>query len=152
MAPPFMPAYSQTLTVEFRYPVYFTRGVFHVANRDLLEALGGERARRRPKLLAVLDDGVATALPATSSDIAAYARAHDLELVCPPLVIPGGERCKNERAVCEQLLDALHAHAMDRHAYVLAVGGGAVLDVAGYAAAITHRPVRRRVQHRANLR
>ena len=142
MAPPFMPAYSQTLTVEFRYPVYFTRGVFHVANRDLLEALGGTRAGRRPKVLAVLDDGVARALPRTSSDIVAYAQAHDLQLVCDPLVLPGGEQCKNEPDVCERLLNALQAHAMDRHAYVLAVGGGAVLDVAGYAAAITHRGVR----------
>ena len=32
--------------------------------------------------------------------------------------------------------------AIDRHSYAIAIGGGAVLDVVGYAAAIFHRGVR----------
>ena len=31
---------------------------------------------------------------------------------------------------------------VDRHAYVIAIGGGAVLDAVGYAAATVHRGVR----------
>jgi 3-dehydroquinate synthase len=136
-----MPAYSQTLTVEFRYPVYFTRGVFRTENRDLLDALSTQ-GKRSARVLAVLDRGVAEARPQTLAELEQYARVHHIELVGAPLVIPGGEQAKNERSVCESLLDVLETHALDRHAYVLAVGGGAVLDVAGYAAAITHRGVR----------
>src|SRR4029079_4140447 len=32
-----------------------------------------------------------------------------------------------------------HAQGLDRHAFVMAVGGGALLDLVGYAAATTHR-------------
>jgi 3-dehydroquinate synthase len=139
-----MPAYLQTLSVEFRYPVYFTRGLFALENRDLLEALSPEHTPRRARVLAVVDSGLARARPAIADDIARYAaaHAHAIELVAPALVIPGGEACKNDPAVLSGLLDALERHAMDRHAFVLAVGGGAVLDVACYAAAITHRGVR----------
>ena len=37
---------------------------------------------------------------------------------------------------------AIHEYGIDRHAYVLAVGGGALLDMVGYAAATAHRGVR----------
>ena len=42
----------------------------------------------------------------------------------------------------EWILAAIDERAVDRHSYVLALGGGALLDVAGYAAAVAHRGVR----------
>ena len=33
-------------------------------------------------------------------------------------------------------------HHIDRHSYLIAIGGGALLDVAGFAAATAHRGVR----------
>ena len=33
-------------------------------------------------------------------------------------------------------------HGLDRHSFILAIGGGAALDMVGYAAATTHRGVR----------
>ena len=35
-----------------------------------------------------------------------------------------------------------HRHRIDRHSYVLIVGGGGVLDAVGYAAATAHRGLR----------
>ena len=53
-----------------------------------------------------------------------------------------GEQVKND----PQHLDAAHALIRDaalcRHSYVIAIGGGALLDLAGYAAATAHRGVR----------
>jgi 3-dehydroquinate synthase len=139
-----MPPFVQSFALQVRYPVYFTRGVFHAESRDLREALGPAAAGHKHRILAVLDSGLARARPQLAADLATYVRAHGeaLELVAEPLVIAGGEAGKNDPAVTQRLLKTLHDHGMDRHACVLAVGGGALLDVAGYAAAITHRGVR----------
>jgi 3-dehydroquinate synthase len=57
-------------------------------------------------------------------------------------LVPGGEDAKTRPGLVEQLLGALAECAIDRHSYAVAIGGGAVLDVVGYAAAIFHRGVR----------
>jgi 3-dehydroquinate synthase len=76
--------------------------------------------------------------------VAEYCRAHAgaLELAAPVLVIPGGEQCKNEHGPTDRVLQAIHDASLDRHSYVAAIGGGAVLDVVGYAAAMAHRGIR----------
>jgi 3-dehydroquinate synthase len=40
------------------------------------------------------------------------------------------------------ILDAIESADLDRHSYVAVIGGGAVTDTAGYAAAIAHRGIR----------
>ena len=42
----------------------------------------------------------------------------------------------------QRILQTIHDAALDRHSYVGAIGGGAVLDVVGYAAAMAHRGIR----------
>ena len=56
--------------------------------------------------------------------------------------ILGGEEAKNDESLLYQVIDAVNAHGIDRHSYLVAIGGGAVLDMVGYAAAISHRGVR----------
>jgi 3-dehydroquinate synthase len=58
------------------------------------------------------------------------------------LVIPGGEACKNDPALFERLVEAVNQHGIDRHSYIAAIGGGAVLDLVGYAAAVSHRGIK----------
>ncbi|MCA9132786.1 MAG: 3-dehydroquinate synthase [Planctomycetales bacterium] len=66
----------------------------------------------------------------------------EVELVGAVECLPGGELVKNDPAIVEHLLDAFNRHDLDRRSYVLVVGGGAVLDAVGYAAAIAHRGIR----------
>src|SRR6202008_3283426 len=82
--------------------------------------------------------------PGVQERIAQYCRdnAGALELAAPVLVVPGGEQSKNDRGATELVLQAIHDAALDRHSYVGAIGGGAVLDVVGYAAATAHRGIR----------
>src|SRR5690606_30324700 len=84
------------------------------------------------------------AVPDVIARAAAYALHHRkvLELAGEPVVVPGGEEAKNDPRHLEHLLRRLHDERIDRHGFVIAIGGGAVLDLAGYAAAITHRGVR----------
>ncbi|WP_034388838.1 3-dehydroquinate synthase [Deinococcus sp. YIM 77859] len=134
---------EQTVPVTFRYAVHFTHGLFQAHNPVLCTALAsatGEPA----KVLCVLDGGVSQAFPDLGARVAAYFAAHAdaLHLVAPPLTVPGGERVKQEAGWVRAVQDAIHMHGIDRHSYVVVVGGGAVLDMVGFAAATAHRGVR----------
>ena len=58
-----------------------------------------------------------------------------LQLVCPPIAIEGGERTKNSYFHVSEIHSQIDRFHIDRHSYVIAVGGGALLDMAGLAAA-----------------
>lgn len=135
----------QNVRVDFHYPVHFTSGVFAPGNHLLRDLLAGRAADARPpRVLCVIDQGVVAHQPDLPEAIAAWFRATDgaLDLVAPPLIVPGGEAVKNDPAQVTAIQHAIHEYGIDRHSYVLAVGGGAVLDMAGYAAATAHRGVR----------
>src|SRR5262249_34571675 len=55
--------------------------------------------------------------------------------------VPGGELAK-DASTLELLWGELAALRVDRHCFVVAIGGGAALDVVGFAAATLHRGVR----------
>ena len=135
---------NQQLQVHFSYAVHFTSGLFDPANPLLADSLARDGGTGPRRVLCVLDAGVVAAWPQLAGAIETYAAAHAhlLQLAGPAQVVPGGETCKNQPALVQQLLDAVHHDHLDRHAYLLAVGGGAVLDLAGYVAAIAHRGVR----------
>ncbi len=65
-----------------------------------------------------------------------------MKLVHPPLFVCGSETAKNSPTLVGELHALIHRHHIDRHSYLIAVGGGALLDVAGFAAATAHRGVR----------
>jgi 3-dehydroquinate synthase len=132
---------DQEVVVNFRYPVRFTQALFDRGNptlRDVVQADG------RARMLVVIDAGVAAANPALADDVQRYCAAHAdaLELQAPPLIVPGGEAIKNSPGPVSQVRAAIDIHSVDRHSYVVAIGGGAVLDAVGYAAGTAHRGVR----------
>jgi 3-dehydroquinate synthase len=133
----------QRVGVVLEYPVVFTRGAFDLANPVVADTLARREPARRHRFVAVIDSGVAERWPALAADVAAYAHHHAdrLELAAPAWVIPGGEAAKRDE-VLAQLHQRLAALRIDRHSFVIAIGGGAMLDVAGYAAATLHRGVR----------
>ncbi|MEX2286805.1 MAG: 3-dehydroquinate synthase, partial [Planctomycetaceae bacterium] len=57
-------------------------------------------------------------------------------------VVPGGEAVKNDVHILERMLKVMHRANLDRRSYVVVIGGGAVLDSVGFAAAIAHRGIR----------
>ena len=60
----------------------------------------------------------------------------------PPKFVRGGEEAKNDWKFVESIWSDLNQHSMCRHSYVLVVGGGAALDLIGFAASTAHRGVR----------
>jgi 3-dehydroquinate synthase len=126
------------IPVTFKHRVVFTRNAFAPGNGELGEILsegGGRRA------LVLIEEAVAAAWPLLAAEIeASFA---NLEVNLRGIhILPGGEPVKaDDLSVREtwKLIDAAH---LDRHSYVLAIGGGAFLDAVGFAAATAHRGVR----------
>jgi 3-dehydroquinate synthase len=137
-----MDVIEQKFQIAVRYPVYFTADVFTPSNRILRDLVAGGDGPAR--LVVVLDCGVERAHPNLISAIATYCDAHGdaISLTAPVLIVPGGETVKNERRHVDRMLETINGAALCRHSYVVAIGGGAVLDAAGFAAATAHRGVR----------
>lgn len=134
----------QRITVEYAYEVHFTREVFSPENLALVNALAPRAPERPSRVFVVLESQVCSASPALPGDVLTYFDRHPerLCLAADPLVIDGGEAVKNDPVEIERLHGRLNEAAIDRHSYVLCVGGGALQDAVGYAAATTHRGVR----------
>lgn len=136
--------YTQTFLIPATYPVFFTDDAFNPSNPCLLQAVSHAEPDRRHRLFAIIDQGVLKARPSLPKDLTAYVKHHDrhMELMALPFAVPGGERSKNDSTLPARLQKKLYQLKVDRQSFVLIVGGGAVLDMAGYAAATTHRGVR----------
>jgi 3-dehydroquinate synthase len=131
-------------TVPFEFPLHFTRSVFERRNPLLMTIVSRLEPARRHRLLIVVDERVAASNPHLHDAMLGYAAEHaaSLELVSPPVIVPGGEAVKNDIAHALSLLKVINDTGLDRQSYVVIVGGGAVLDMASFAAAIAHRGIR----------
>jgi 3-dehydroquinate synthase len=107
-----------------------------------MQVLRGPSPSAKPKALVVLDESLHQAQPGLARRMEDYFAAADAHLVCPPLILEGGERLKNSYFHVSDIQSHIERYHIDRHAYVIAVGGGALLDVVGLAAATAHRGVR----------
>ena len=121
-----------------------TRRVFDPANPVLKEVLANAENKEQHKVFVVLDESLARARPELARNIEAYfsAFSEPLKLVCAPFVIEGGERTKNSYFHVSEIHSHIDRYHIDRHSYVVAVGGGAILDMVGLAAATAHRGCR----------
>jgi 3-dehydroquinate synthase len=139
-----METLHQQFSVPFSYPVFFTDFLFDPANPTLRDWLADQRAdEQTKKILFVLDGGLTEQHPALADQIRNYAAdLPGFAIINEFITVPGGEAAKNDPASVEQLVDAIDRHGVDRHSFVVAIGGGSVLDLVGYAAAISHRGIR----------
>ncbi len=126
------------IPVTFKHRVVFTRDAFAPQQTDLAEILregGGRRA------LVLIEAAVAAAWPGLLEEVSTFFARQELDYRGAH-ILPGGEPVKaDDSGVREtwRLIDAAH---LDRHSYLLAIGGGAFLDSVGFAAATAHRGVR----------
>jgi 3-dehydroquinate synthase len=137
-----MQTIQQIVRTEFRYAIHFTRGVFDAQNVILRNILTSESGLAR--VLFVIDDALCTPERSIREQIEQYCVRYpgEIENVADPLVVPGGETAKNGRTYVDKIRNLVNTHGICRHSFIVAVGGGAVLDMAGYAAATAHRGVR----------
>jgi 3-dehydroquinate synthase len=139
-----MQALRQEIQVSFRYNVYLTRDLFNSNNSLLADTLRDESRSAPRKVIVVADAGVVAACPQLLNSIREYFAANlsTLDLCEPTVVVPGGESVKNSFREVARLHELIHDRGLCRHSYLIAIGGGAVLDMAGFAAATAHRGIR----------
>ena len=91
-----------------------------------------------------MDEALCRAQPGLAEQVRVYFDRHGerLNLVCNPMQFEGGERTKNSYFHVSEIHSKIEMHHIDRHSYVIAVGGGALLDMAGLASSTAHRGVR----------
>ncbi|WP_224490120.1 3-dehydroquinate synthase [Robertkochia flava] len=134
---------EQDFQVRHRYQVHFTNDLFDYNNPLLQQLISASGAEQPVKVLFVIDEGVSKAHEYLTDEISAYARMYNNSItLAGKLIVPGGERVKNEREFLTTVLEEIDKQGICRHSFVIAVGGGALLDMAGFAAAVAHRGVR----------
>jgi 3-dehydroquinate synthase len=139
-----MAAIERSIQVGYQLRVLFTQNVFDPANSTLQKVLLDGSSRSTRKALVVLDASLALAQTGLATQIETYFASPNgpVKLAAPPLVIEGGEPTKNSSAHVSEIHAQIDRCHLDRHSFVIAVGGGALLDMVGLAAATAHRGVR----------
>ena len=136
---------QQSFTIRFDYKVFFTHHLFDRKN-ELLRTFfqpGSEHQSVVPKVLLIIDEGFLRFHQNLLGEVREYfASMRSVRLVDQIVYLPGGESVKNTTKHFDEIIRAVHEHGIDRHSYIMAIGGGSVLDVAGYASAVAHRGIR----------
>lgn len=134
---------QQSFSVRFDYKVFFTTHLFSPENPAFGKFIEGERKKDTPpKVFFVLDEGVVAHHPDLINHIRSYFKGFPSLQLVEEMIIPGGEQAKNDEELFHQIVAAVNTRKIDRHSYLVAIGGGSVLDLAGYAAAVSHRGIR----------
>jgi len=144
MSTPIADTVYQSFQVPFRFPVSFTTGLFDSENPTFRDTLQDRDTNKVHRFLCIVDDGVAAACPTLMEDIRSYVAVHQdhIQMARAPVVVSGGESVKNDDELREHLHQIVVDTRLDRHAYIVAIGGGALLDTVGFVAATAHRGIR----------
>ena len=138
-----LPSIKQSFKVEYEYQLYFTSGLFNIDNPLFKKLIADYKTFEPVKLLFIVDDGVKNNHPDLISQIISYCNGNSDTLKhTETIVVSGGEQAKNGDDSIEQVLKGINENKICRHSFVIAIGGGAIIDMVGYAAAIAHRGVK----------
>ncbi|OGF44215.1 MAG: hypothetical protein A2452_05405 [Candidatus Firestonebacteria bacterium RIFOXYC2_FULL_39_67] len=130
----------QKIKVEFDYNIYFTGDMFSSGGRILKEIFKDKNSR----IMVFIDSAVSLEYPEVEKKLRLWFKNNPErgEYVIPRVKIKGGEWCKNDKKLQGRVARLLRDNSLDRHSFVVIIGGGAVLDTVGYFASITHRGLR----------
>lgn len=134
------PSLTANLLISNQFPVHFTRGLLRPDNPCLAGAIRGIKGTMR--CLCLVDAGFLEHWPDFEDELRRYFDLHELPELCGFLPLPGGEIVKDGMTHVHSVLEAVSRLHLCRHSLILAAGGGAFLDAAGFAAAIAHRGLR----------
>ena len=125
-------------TIPYTHRLIFTEDVFATSNQTLIHAIGNAK-----KLIVFVDSGLANAQAELLPKIKNYFSRHPhIQQLVSPVIVPGGETAKRDPQLFQMMIEKIKAAEICRHSYVIAIGGGAVLDAVCFAASIVHRGVR----------
>ncbi|MBK1830398.1 3-dehydroquinate synthase [Verrucomicrobiaceae bacterium R5-34] len=127
------------IRISNKHRIRFTSDTFAADSRVLIDLL---ETNGHAKVLAFIDNGVAEAFPELQQQVNDYLDRMPGFVSRGTIVQTGGEFCKRDANTLQAAWDAIEKAGIDRHSYILCIGGGAYLDVIGLAAATAHRGIR----------
>jgi 3-dehydroquinate synthase len=135
---------ERTIQVSWQHRVLFTDHIFDPNNPTLRDNLSRDEDNSPRRVIVAVDEALATAQTGLGNAIEQYFQTNRTAavLAASPIICPGGEQTKASWAAVAELHAAIDQYHIDRHSYLVAIGGGALLDMAGLAAATAHRGVR----------
>lgn len=134
-----------SFTVDYRFPVLFTRDVFAGDNAVLADLMAPADDLPVARAVVYADAAVLSARPTLTRDIHAWFAAHAhrrIALAAAPEAVDGGEAAKGGLAIVERVARTCVDLGLCRHSFIIIIGGGAVLDAIGLAASLIHRGMR----------
>ncbi len=136
--------HEQKFSVSFDYPVYFSRDIFHPENDLLASVVDRKKELRRHRIKVFIDSGIVSSHKAFPEKVEFYmeSRSDRLGMEGPVQIVPGGARAKSAWDLVRRTMGTLAEGHLCRQSYVLAIGGGSVLDMVGLAASLVHRGLR----------
>lgn len=118
----------------YNYPIEFVDDVFGESS-ELADAIKKHSKSGEPRILLVADMNVVHRTEGLGSKIGKYLQAHGISLAASPVVIAGGEKIKVDNLQSAlKIVSAILEAKLGVDDCVVALGGGSLLDVAGYAA------------------
>ena len=134
----------QKFEVPYEFPVCFTEDVFNKNNELFVDIIRKKEKDKRHNIIFFIDEGITKHYDGLITELKQYINEYDkyLHLVTDPILVPGGEKIKSDLYFIEQIQESINQFNIDRHSYVIAIGGGAVLDAIGLVAATSHRGIR----------
>lgn len=127
------------ISLTFQHRIRFTKNVFDLENETISKLVSGNRPA---KVIVFVENEIVRHFPQLESEISQYLQKVENLNLSAVHRAEGGEYCKRSEVICRDVMDAIEKHKIDRHSYVFAIGGGAFLDVVGFAAATAHRGIR----------
>ncbi len=134
---------SFPITLRYEHRAIFTRDVFATENDVLASLLTPREPGGTARAIVFWDAGLEKAFPGIADKIKRWfaARTDRLKLEHEPVALAGGEGVKNDFSQLERVWTVVNESKLCRHSFVIALGGGAVLDLVGFGAATSHRGI-----------
>ena len=138
-----MDSFTQPIAVPNTHRLIFTRNVFAPDNSVLADQLSPREPGGRARAVIFWDGGLEFAFPGIDRRIAAWFKAQEkrIELLTPPVSLPGGEIVKNDFQHLQRVWSVINDTKLCRHSFVIVLGGGAMLDMVGFGASTAHRGI-----------
>lgn len=133
---------DQRIAVPFEFPVIFTDHLFSPDNAALHSALHRTNEPGQRRAMIYVDAGAEGANPGLARSASAWCAHWNIALATAPEILEGGESAKNDWPQVERLMTGMLRLRLDRHAFAIIIGGGALLDAVGFAASLVHRGLR----------
>lgn len=138
-----LPPISQSFSVKYEYKLHFTEHLFALDNKLFLNIVQDYKKGDPTKMIFVVDDKAYAGHPKLLDEIESYclSNASQMQLM-QIMVVDGGEASKNNRSNLKEIVKGINDNNICRHSFVVVIGGGALIDMVGYAAATAHRGVK----------